>query len=61
MDKKEENMLLTIIVIIVFVFWVVIGFILGQDNIQSKNRIEPELKITVKNGVSDTTFIYKLK
>lgn len=49
-------------IIVLFIF-MAFGFILGNDMsyISSKYKIEPELKITVKNGVSDTTFIYKLK
>lgn len=36
-----------------------LGFIFTDAEIQSKVRITPKLTITIKNGVADTSYLYK--
>lgn len=53
-----------------FLFALILSFILGfsisnfledVNGIETKNPITPELNITIKNNVADTTYIYKKK
>ena len=37
-----------------------LGYVIKHESgIESPERLTPELRIEVKNGVTDTTFIYK--
>jgi len=47
------------IAIIIFLFGVLVEKKAGYKVIKTTQKIDPVLKITIKNDVSDTLFIYK--
>lgn len=60
--KRSRETAFTIIgsMAIGFVFGVAIFITFNIAKIESKERIEPELKVDIINGVADTTYIYRL-
>lgn len=59
---KEDNGGLGAAIIFSAVIIFLLGMWIGSDlNLHSKERIEPDLKIEIVDGVSDTTYIYKNK
>jgi len=59
---KEDNVVLGLVVISSVFGLFLLGLWVGSSlDLHSKERINPDLKIKIENGVSDTTYIYKNK
>tara|TARA_R110000822_G_C15296683_1_gene491582 strand:+ start:1496 stop:1684 length:189 start_codon:yes stop_codon:yes gene_type:complete len=58
MEDKEVPFIITAIVV-VYVVGIVVGYAVPDHDVKSKAPINPTLEITIENGVTDTTYIYK--
>jgi hypothetical protein len=58
MENKEVPFIIMAIVV-VYVVGIVVGYAVLDHDIRSKAPINPVIEITIENGVTDTTYIYK--
>ena len=59
---SEDNGVIGIVIIFSIFALFCLGLWVGSSlNLKSKERLIPDLKIEIVNGVSDTTYIYKNK
>jgi hypothetical protein len=48
-------------VILIWCLWEAVDYFYIHDSIKSETRIEPEIKLIIKDNQVDTLFIYKQK